>query len=111
MLMKLSYLAMTAFALSLTAGCASTSGKSAAEMSPGKFVTYACEGNKSFQVRYNAEEGTARIRTHDGSAELSKSGRGLYRDDEGHWILSLADNKNTELVHKSIAKYKNCAAS
>lgn len=90
-------------------GCA-TGGKSAAELAPGKFITYACEGDKSFQVRFDAENGTARIRTHDGSAELVKGARGLYRDDEGHWILALADGNGTELVHKSKAQYKNCTA-
>ncbi|TCS71369.1 hypothetical protein EDC61_11096 [Sulfuritortus calidifontis] len=94
----------------LIAGCATSGGKSAAEATPGKFVTYSCEGNKSFSVRFDAENGTARIRTHDGSAELSKGARGLYRDDAGEWILTLADGKGTELVHKSKAVYKSCSA-
>lgn len=101
------FIAMTAIA---TLGGCATGGKSAAEQTPGKFITYACEGNKSFQVRFDAENGTARIRTQDGSAELAKGARGLYRDDEGLWILALADGNGTELVHKSKAEYKNCAA-
>lgn len=108
--MKVFQFALAAIAASLLAGCA-TGGKSAAEISPGKFVNYACEGGKSFSVRYDAENDSARIRTHEGSAELSKSGRGLYRDDEGKWILSLEDGKNTELVYMSNAKYKKCSAS
>ena len=108
--MKVFQFALAAIAASLLAGCA-TGEKSAAEISPGKFVNYACEGGKSFSVRYDAENNSARIRTHEGSAELSKSGRGLYRDDEGKWILSLEDGKNTELVYMSNAKYKKCSAS
>ncbi len=100
---------IAATALVTLAGCA-TGGKSAAELRPGKFVTYTCEGNKTFQVRFDAEVGTARIRTHQGSAELSKGARGLYRDDDGMWVLSLVDGKGTELVHKGKAAYKNCAA-
>ena len=109
--MKLALTILTMSLASLTAGCASTGGPSAAEANPGKFVTYTCEDNKSFQVRFNPDEGTARIRTHEGSAELGKGGRGLYRDDENTWILSLNEARSTELVHNSKAKYKNCAAS
>lgn len=109
--MKLALIVLTLSLASLTAGCASTERKSAAEMNPGKFVTYHCEGKKSFHARFNPEEGTARIRTHEGSAELTKGGRGLYRDDENMWILSLSDGNTTELVHKGKAKYKHCAAS
>lgn len=107
--MKTLAIALTATTVALLGGCAS-SGKSVAETTPGKFITYVCEGNKSFSVRYDAENGTARIRTHDGSAELTRGDRGLFRDDEGRWILSLADGKGTELVHKGKASYKNCSA-
>jgi hypothetical protein len=102
---SLPVLALAAFMLG---GCASSGGKSAAEATPGKFVTYACEGGKSFSVRFDAENSSARIRTHDGAFELAKGDRGLFRDDE--WILSLTDANGTELVHKSKAQYKNCAA-
>lgn len=109
--MKAVHFTLALAATSILAGCASSGGKSAAEMTPGKFVNYACDGGKSFSVRYDAENNTARIRTHEGSAELAKGGRGLYRDDEGKWILSLGDGKNTELVYMSNAKYKKCSAS
>ncbi|MFN3595089.1 MAG: hypothetical protein ACK4TK_10475 [Thiobacillaceae bacterium] len=93
----------------IAAGCA-TGGKSVAEQTPGKFITYACDKGKSFQARFDAETGTVRIRTHDGSAELTKGDRGLYRDDLGHWVLALGDGNNTELVHNGKAVYTNCAA-
>jgi hypothetical protein len=108
--MKMSPLVPAAVAALLLGGCATSGGKSTAESTPGKFVTYTCEGGKSFSVRYDAENGTARIRTHEGSAELSKGDRGLYRDDEGHWLLSLRGGKDTELAYKGNAKYKACAA-
>jgi len=94
----------------LVAGCASSGGKSSAETMPGKFVTYSCDDKHTFSVRFDAETGTARIRTHEGSAELAKGDRGLYRDDGGEWILALAADNKTELVYKSKAKYKNCTA-
>jgi hypothetical protein len=102
-------LASVVLASAFLNGCAS-SGKSAAEAAAGKFVTYTCDDKKTFSVRFDAEQGTARIRTHEGSAELAKGARGLYRDDMGEWILSLADGKDTELVYKGKAKYKNCVA-
>ncbi len=109
--MKLALIVLTMSLASLTAGCASTTGKSAAEANPGKFVTYSCEDKKSFQARFNPEEGTVRVRTKQGAAELTKGGRGLYRDDENTWILALDVGNKTELVHKGKAIYKNCAAA
>jgi hypothetical protein len=108
--MTLSKLTAMAAAAALTAGCASTGEKSAAAAAPGKFVTYTCDDKLSFSVRLDNETGTARIRTHEGSAELSQGARGLYRDDEGMWILALNAGNQTELVYKSKAKYKNCSA-
>lgn len=92
------------------AGCATSGPASVAESTPGRFITYTCEGKKTFSVRYDAELGTARIRTHEGSAELSKGDRGLYRDEAGEWVLTLAAGNGTELVHKGKAAYKNCSA-
>ena len=96
-------------AAALTSGCA-TSGKSVAEQTPGKFITYVCDKNKSFQARFDAETGTVRIRSHDGSAELTKGDRGLYRDDLGQWVLALGEGNKTELMHGGKAVYTNCAA-
>lgn len=107
--MKTLSLTTLLIAAALMGGCA-TAGKSVAEQTPGKFVTYVCEGNKSFQVRYDAELGTARIRTHDGSAELTRGDRGLFRDDEGHWVLTLVDGNSTELMYMGKATYTKCSA-
>lgn len=108
--MKSLPLCIAVSAITTLGGCATHGGKSTAELAPGKFISYACDGNKSFQVRFDAENGTVRIRTHDGSAELTKGARGLYRDDDGLWILALGEGSETELVHKSKAQYKNCTA-
>jgi hypothetical protein len=107
--MKTLPILLSVTAIAMLAGCA-TSGQSVAEKTPGKFVTYTCEGNKSFQVRFDAENGTARIRTQEGSAELTRGDRGLYRDDTGEWILTLAGGSSTELLHKGKATYKQCTA-
>ncbi len=108
---KMQNYALIALAVTISAGCATSGGKSAAEANPGKFVSYTCLDKKSFQARFNAEEGTVRIRTHEGSAELTKGNRGLYWDDEKKWILSLGDGQSTELVLNNKAIYKECSAS
>ncbi len=107
--MKLALIVIALTSATLLGGCAS-SGKSVAEATPGKFTTYTCEGNKSFQVRFDAENGTARIRTQEGSAELARGDRGLFRDDGGEWLLALGGGNSTELLHKGKAVYKACSA-
>lgn len=92
----------------LAAGCASDLGKSAAESSPDVFVAYACENNKSFSTRFSADTATVRVRTMDGSAELSKGDRGLYRDEAGHFVLTLGAESSTELIFKGKKIYANC---
>lgn len=106
----LKFTAVTAIAL-LASGCATDHGKSVAEGQPDTFVTYKCENNKSFSARFSPETATVRIRTMDGSAELSKGERGLYRDEAGHWILTLGAENSTELVFKGKATNVKCAAS
>lgn len=93
----------------LAAGCAAN-GQSAAQARPDTFVTYSCEKNKSFRARFSTETATVRIRTKDGSYELSKGERGLYRDVAEHWILALGAGNNTELVHKGKVAYGLCVA-
>lgn len=104
------FTAVTAIAL-LATGCATDHGKSVAEAKPDSFVTFMCENNKSFSARFSAETATVRIRTMDGSAELSKGERGLYRDEAGHWILTLGAESSTELVLKGKATHVKCVAN
>lgn len=108
----MSVLKMTAMTMTvlLASGCATDYGKSVAEAKADSFVTYACENNKSFSARFNTEAATIRIRTKDGSAELSKGERGLYRDEAEHWILTLGAESSTELVRKGKVVYSKCMA-
>lgn len=94
----------------LATGCATNHGVSVAETTPEKFVTYTCDNSKSFSARFSAETATVRVRTMDGSAELSKGDRGLYRDEAGHWIMTLGAESSTELIYKGKAVYAKCAA-
>ena len=109
--MKSLPLVTVAAATLIVGACASNGGgKSVSELTAGKFVTYSCESDKSFQTRFNADTGTVRIRTKEGGAELSREARDLYRDSiTGDWILTLREGKDTELVHGGKAIYKNCS--
>jgi hypothetical protein len=101
--------AVTTIAL-LAAGCASNHGKSVAEATPETFVTYSCDNSKSFSARFSAETSSVRVRTLDGSSELNKGDRGLYRDEAGTWVLTLGAANSTELVFKGKAIYTKCEA-
>lgn len=103
-------LTLTTLAL-IASGCASTTGQSASEATPGKFVGYTCDNKKTFSARFDAETKTVRVRSHDGSFEMTRGDRGLYRDDDGLWVLALGGGNSTELVHKGKATYTNCAAN
>lgn len=94
----------------LATGCATDHGKSVAEAKPDSFVTYKCENNKSFSARFSAETASVRIRTMEGSAELTKGDRGLYRDEAGHWILTLGADSSTELILKGKKTHAMCVA-
>lgn len=100
---------VTAIAL-LATGCATDHGQSVAEAKPDTFVTYKCENSKSFSARFSPETATVRIRTLDGSAELSKGERGLYRDEAGHWILLLGAENTSELILKGKKTHAVCVA-
>lgn len=95
----------------LASGCATDHGKSVAEATPDTFVKYVCENDKTFSARFSAETATIRIRTLDGSAELGKGDRGLYRDAGGNWILTLGAESSTELVFKGKATHRKCVAN
>ncbi|MCX8098229.1 MAG: hypothetical protein N3F11_04365 [Casimicrobiaceae bacterium] len=98
----------------MLAGCATLGGGAPVaplERNAGNFVTFSCDGNKSFQLRWNAETKTIRFRGHEGGFELTRAQDGTFRDDSGEYQLKLADGKGTELLQKGQAKYKGCAAS
>lgn len=96
--------------LMLVAGCSTTHKHSAAEASPGKFVTYTCENKKTFSSRFDPDTKTIRVRSHEGAFEMTKGEGGLYRDDEGQWTLIFDSENKTELTHKGKPAYSGCTA-
>jgi hypothetical protein len=53
----------------------------------GRFVTFTCEGSKTFQARWAEEGKSVRVRAHHGSAELSPTGAGVY-EGEGYRLVT-----------------------
>lgn len=102
---------MKALALSLAAavlaGCASTSVP--AGMQSGKFVTFACEGGKTFSARAAEDGATVRVRAHHGSAELERKADGLY-EGEGY-RLSTQEPGGISLMHGGKPEGKGCKAA
>ena len=108
--MSLLKIAAAAMTVLIVAGCATTDhGKSVAESTPDTFVKYACENGKSFSARFSTESATVRVRTLDGSAELSEGRRGLYRDPAGQWLLRLGAASSTELIFKGFTTHTQCS--
>ena len=109
--LEISRISTAALTVLLVTGCATDHGKSVSENTAGAFVSYTCENGKSFSARFSPETATVRIRTMDGSAELSKGARGLYRDEAGNWNLRLGAEKSTELIHKGKITHTDCTAT
>lgn len=99
---------VAASALALLAGCASAPAVPTG-MQPGKFVTFACEGGKSFSARVAEGGDTVRVRAHHGSAELERKGDGLYEGDGYKLVTQGADA--VSLVHDGKLQGKACKAS
>lgn len=94
-------------ALALLAGCASTSVP--AGMQSGKFVTFACEGGKTFSARAADDGATVRVRAHHGSAELERKADGVY-EGEGY-KLSTQEPGGVSLMHDGKPQGKGCKAA
>lgn len=94
-------------ALALAAGCASTSVP--AGMQSGKFVTFACEGGKTFSARAADDGATVRVRGHHGSAELERKAEGVY-EGEGY-KLSTQGADAVSLMHGGKPEAKGCKAA
>lgn len=73
-------LQVAALSLGVLAGCAATS-PAPAGLPAGKFVTFACEGGKTFALRAAEGGETVRVRAHHGSAELDRKADGVYEGD------------------------------
>jgi hypothetical protein len=91
----------------LASGCANTSVLPTG-MVAGKFVAYACEGGKQFQVRAADDGSTVRIR-YEGGYELDRMAKGVY--EGSGWKLVTADaaaSAQTELSHNGKVVLKSC---
>ena len=104
--MKLAYASALA-AAALLAGCASSPSLPIG-MKAGQFVTYTCEGGKTFQARAADDGSTVRVR-YEGGYELDNKGAGIY-EAEG-WKLSTQGAAAAELVHNGKTLLKNCKAA
>ena len=62
------------------AACASTPAVPTG-MQAGRFVTFACEGGKTFSVRAAEGGDSVRVRALHGSAELDRKADGVYEGD------------------------------
>ncbi len=91
----------------LLGGCA-TSVALPTGMKAGQFVTFSCEGGKSFQARAADDGSTVRVR-HEGGYELDNKGAGIY-EAEG-WKLVTQGPGAPELIHNGKSIGKNCKAA
>ena len=90
------------------AGCASNPAVPDG-MQPGKFVTFACEGGKTFSARVAEGGDTVRVRAHHGSAELDRKGDGVYEGDGYKLVTQGAEA--VSLTHDGKPQGKACKAS
>lgn len=80
-----------------------------AGMQSGKFVTFACEGGKTFSARAADDGSTVRVRAHHGSAELERKAGGVY-EGEGY-KLSTQEAGGISLMHDGKPQGKGCKAA
>ncbi len=92
-------------AVTLLAGCASNPSVPAG-MSAGKFVSFSCEGGKTFSARAAEDSKTVRVRGLHGSAELDMKSDGVYEGD-GYQLMTKGPTGVT-LMHSGEAAGKNC---
>ncbi len=93
--------------VALLGGCA-TGSSVPMGMKAGQFVTFNCEGGKSFQARAAADGSTVRVR-YEGGYELDNKGAGVY-EAEG-WKLVTQGPGAAELIHNGKSVHKNCKAA
>jgi major membrane immunogen (membrane-anchored lipoprotein) len=104
--MKLAFTAPL-LAVALITGCA-TSSSVPMGMKAGQFVTFNCEGGKTFMARAAADGSTVRVR-YEGGYELDNKGAGVY-EAEG-WKLVTQGPGAAELMHNGKSVRKNCKAA
>ena len=94
-------------AVALLAACA-TSPVLPVGMKAGQFVTFSCEGGKSFQARAAEDGSSVRVR-YEGGYELDNKGAGVY-EAEG-WKLVTQGAGATELIHNGKSLLKSCKST
>lgn len=99
---------VSAFALALLAGCATTSGVPAG-MQPGKFVQFSCAGGKMFSARAAEGGASVRVRAHHGAAELDRKGDGVYEGEGYRLVVSPAEGAS--LMHGGKPEASQCKAA
>lgn len=99
--------AVPVIAVGLLSGCA-TSVAVPSGMKAGQFVTFSCEGGKSFQARAAEDGSSVRVR-YEGGYELDNKGAGVY-EAEG-WKLVTQGAGATELIHNRKSLLKSCKSA
>jgi hypothetical protein len=97
---------ITASVLTLAGGCATMESST---IEAGKFVRFECEAGAPFSVRLSEDRGSARLRSKEGSVDLSRSDNQMYAGDG--YSLSLAGEKGASLKHKDKMMGERCKQS
>lgn len=92
-------------AVTLLAGCASNPAVPAG-MTAGKFVSFSCEGGKTFSARAAQDSKTVRVRGHHGSSELDMKSDGVYEGD-GYTLMTKGAGA-VSLMHSGKTEGRNC---
>lgn len=92
-------------ALGLLGGCAFTPAVPQG-MKSGKFVSFACEGGKTFSARAAEDGKSVRVRATHGSAELDMKSEGVYEGD-GYTLVTKGTG-GASLVHAGQSQGDRC---
>lgn len=105
--MKFGFSTSVIITFAALAGCATSTGLPTG-MKAGEFVTFSCEGGKTFQARAAADGSSVRVR-FEGGYELDNKGAGVYEADG--WKLVTQGPGSAELIHNGKSLQKNCKAA
>lgn len=88
----------------LFAGCA-TGPSAPTGMKTGQFVSFACDGGKTFNARLAGDGSSVRVR-YEGGYELDNKGSGVY-EGSGYKLVTQGAGA-IELFHNGKSAVKNC---
>lgn len=106
--MQKSLSAMVGLGVLVLSGCASTGAPFPPGLAAGKFVTFSCEGGKTFSARAADDGRTVRVRAHHGSAELDRKADGTF-EGEGYRLMLGAPGA-VSLSHGGKSQGEKCRA-